>query len=159
MIATAKRGSKNVFIIVLEKLDNASPHLFKPNGNGEIQEPARAGSGLQLHGDAARRGRLPHRFEQNNACRGGEIQAPRPTHGNREQIVTVCGQQAFRQAFGLSPKDQKIAGEKPDIIISALRFGCKKEEARRCLARSSQLLEGIPELNVDFFPIIKASPF
>jgi hypothetical protein len=68
-------------------------------------------------------------------------------------------QQGFGQAFGLAAENQKIAGEKIDVVLGALRFRGEKKEARSCLAGSTQILEGIPELEIDFLPVIESSPF
>ena len=102
---------------------------------------------------------LAHRFEQNNADCCGEIQTPRSLHRNREQVFGVRREQTFRQPFGFAAEDQKIAGAKGHLVIGPPGFGRKEKEAPRSFARLAQLLERIPELHVDFLPVIETRPF
>src|SRR2546423_2688612 len=97
---------------------------------------------------------LPHRLEQDNANGGGEIQTARATHGNGEELISMRRQQTLRQALGLPAKDKKIVAAKTHVVIGAVRFRCQEKEASiRVIV--PKLLERIPELHVDFLPVIE----
>src|SRR5256714_1787383 len=101
---------------------------------------------------------LPHGFEQDNADGGGKIQTARTLHRDSEQFLRMNSKQTCRQALGLPSKDKEVAGPETHIVISAVRFRCQKEEAGiRVIA--VKLIEGIPELYVDFLPVIEPGPF
>jgi hypothetical protein len=102
---------------------------------------------------------LAHRFEQNNPDRRRQVEAPRSPHGNRQQLFGVLRQQGLGQAFGFPAEDQKIAGLERHVVVGAIRFCREKEEASRRFPGGVQFLERIPELDVDFLPVIEAGAF
>jgi hypothetical protein len=46
-----------------------------------------------------------------------------------------------------------------NIVVSPLRFRREEKETRLRFARPPQLLEGIPEPDVNFLPVIESGPF
>ena len=75
------------------------------------------------------------------------------------QWSVVCGQQRLRQPFRFAPKDKKIATLKFNIVISALRFRREKKVPRTGLLFGLQLGERIPDVHIDFFPVIESRTF
>src|SRR5438067_3249789 len=99
---------------------------------------------------------LAYRFEQDNPNRRGQVQAARPSHRDRQQIIGIRRQERFRQTLCLSAENQKIAGPERNVVVSALGFRREEKEARARFARPPQVFEGIPELDVDFLRVIEA---
>ena len=74
-------------------------------------------------------------------------------------VVDPRCEQFLRQTFRLAAEDEKIAALKFCVVISALRFSRQKKIARARLVCPLQSVERIPQLQIDFVPIIETGPF
>ena len=102
---------------------------------------------------------LANGFKQYNRNGSGQIQRTRPVHRNRETRLAVLRQQAFRQSFCLSSENEEIAIAKIDVVVRAPGLRCQEKIAGSISLCALQFPKGIPDLHVNFVPIIETGAF
>ena len=70
---------------------------------------------------------LSNGFEKHDGNRGCEIEAASAVHGNGQEVIAICLQQTFRQAFRFAPEDKKIAGLEARPVVGPIAF-CREIE-------------------------------
>ena len=100
---------------------------------------------------------MAHRLEKDNRDRVCQVQAPRPLHGNREQLFGVSREQRFGEALRFASENQKISWPEADVVVGAVRFRREKKQLRVRVSRSPQVRKGIPKPNIYFLPVIEPS--
>jgi hypothetical protein len=75
---------------------------------------------------------LPDGFEENDAYRGGKVQAANAWiwHRNFEAVVPVRTQEIFRKTARLTAKDETIIGVEVPVSVKLLGFRREVNEAR-----------------------------
>lgn len=102
---------------------------------------------------------LANGFKQYNRDGSGQIQRTRFVHRNRETGLAVLRQQILRQSLCLSSENEEIAIAKIDIVVRTPGLRCQEKIAGSVSLCALQFPKGIPDLQINFVPIIETGAF
>src|SRR6266508_2895587 len=101
---------------------------------------------------------LPHGLEQHNCNRCSQVQTSRPVHRDSDAVINVGSQQIIGEPLRFAAKHEEIIFLKLYVVVRAFALCRQKKITRRRWLRAAQRVEGIPQLQSHFVPVIKAGP-
>ena len=103
---------------------------------------------------------MPESFEEDDAYRGGEVEAANAwiRHRNLKAVVPVCAQEIFWKTASFAAKDETVIGLKAPVSVKLLRFSREINEAclrQRFVKRSEIFVTS----ELYFRPVVEARAF